>query len=95
MSEAPERIWVKPEFKKEFMGCDNELWSDASTKSVFDGQVEYVRADLFEELEVKLAKAITFTILALRYAKKKGDGDLAELARTTLAERTGGKDVEQ
>ena len=37
-------------------------------------------------LEVKLAKAITFTIQVFRYARKRGDGDLAEQARATLTE---------
>ena len=59
-------------------------------------RMAYIDGTLIEELdnqnaslEVKLEKAITFTIQILRYAKKRGDGELAEQARATLTELTG------
>ena len=47
-----------------------------------------------EELEAKLANAIDFVRRTIRYAGNNGDDFLAEKARTTLAELTGGKDAE-
>ena len=43
------------------------------------------------ELEAKLAKAVQFTEGVIRHAGNSGDDYLAEQARTTLAELTGGK----
>ena len=42
--------------------------------------------------EAKLAKAVDFVRRTIRYAGNNGDDFLAEKARTTLAELTGGKD---
>lgn len=44
MSEAPERIWMDPDIK--FPECEKQYGCD----------IEYVRADLIEELEAKLER---------------------------------------
>ena len=52
MSEAPERIWAKEGYNS--LGLDGDWWYTASKG---DG-VEYVRADIVEELGAKLEKAV-------------------------------------
>jgi hypothetical protein len=78
MSETPERIWGHIDGD---VGSWGRNW-------VFDDDVEYIRADLVEELEAKLAKAL----LALERIQGQPDYRLPspqDIARTTLAELKG------
>jgi len=76
MSETPERIWGHLDGDK---GSWGRNW-------VFDEDVEYIRADLVEELEAKLAKAL----LALERIELSTDTrEQGAIAMTALAELKG------
>jgi hypothetical protein len=76
MSETPERIWGHIDGD---VGSWGRNW-------VFDEDVEYVRADLVEELEAKLAK----TLLALERIELSTDTrEQGAIAMATLAELKG------
>jgi len=77
MSEAPERIWMDPDIR--FPECEKQYGCD----------IGYVREDLFEELEAKLAKA-TGALDEIAGRQDYAD-DPWSIARATLAGLKGDK----
>ena len=84
MSEAPERVWMDPDLQ--FDECEKQYFCD----------IEYVREDLYKELDAKLAKATD----ALEHLVHLQSGNPAtgiqannwlKDARATLEELKGGK----
>lgn len=91
MSEAPERIWINKTY-----GQHPEDWNFTDgqhlTKAQLRKKVEYVRADRIKELEAKLSEQealLAKAVDVLGYYARNDDG--GSIARTTLAELTGGQ----
>jgi|GEM_PF-3762948 len=81
MSEAPERIWA---FYAPEIEADNPQCTIVAGEAVMYGAQQYVRADLIEELETKLAKARVEGFWAGRScggSKKAIDTALAKLLK--------------
>ena len=58
MSKAPERIWAQDAEPSECNYIGGGWWDEQCETVQYAHMVEYVRADLYEELEAKLAKAV-------------------------------------
>lgn len=82
MSEAPERVYMDPDIQ--FPACEKQYGCD----------VEYVRADLYAELETKLEKAMgQFRKLHRRQdCLEAFDAVVNDIVEEALAELTGEND---
>ena len=80
MSEAPERIWATEDTEN---GGEDRSHTTRPTR----GLTEYVRADRIEELEAKLAKAVTLAEKSMKWLRLYG-ADVHREA-STLAELKG------
>ena len=81
MSEAPERIWMDPDIK--FPECEKQYGCD----------VEYIRADLYEELEANRLAYVIATEAADRIEELQAQRNFAQ-KQVVMAEAKLAKAVE-